>query len=150
MSRRIGTSDRWLLLGPGAYFGAFVGSMILAVVLGAMEPWIGAVAALSVLCIFVAIWSAGTSIAGAIAVVVCAALFADGFVIDRLGTLAWHGAVDAERLAALVVAATLGLSVRAVLWLSRKPKPQPVPVITTLEPRREPAFAARPHRSTHL
>ncbi len=147
MSRRIGASNRWLL-GPGAYFGAFVGSMVLAVLLGALDPWIGATAALSVLAIFVAIWSASTSIAGAIAALVCAALFADGFVVDQMGRLAWHGTVDLERLGALVFAAIVGLSVRAVLWLSRKPKP--VPVITTVAPRRVPGFATRPHRTMHL
>jgi K+-sensing histidine kinase KdpD len=48
----------------------------------------------------------------AAATAVVAALVMNGFLVDRLGTLAWHGAPDAGRLAVLAVAAVTGLLVR--------------------------------------
>jgi hypothetical protein len=47
-------------------------------------------------------------------VTVIAGLLVDGFLVDQLGVLAWHGPADLIRLALLVGAGTAGLLVRAV------------------------------------
>ena len=116
MTRRGGAP--WIRREPSvpdsfAIFGAFAGSMILAILLGA-ATWIPGLAAAAVLCVFVCAWSLCSPVRGAAAAVICAALFSDGFVEDRYGTLAWHGAGDAEWLTALIAAALVGIIIRYV------------------------------------
>lgn len=95
---------------PFAVSGAFIGSMVIAIALGAAPRAIPTLAAVVVLCLFVGMWSSCTSATGAVAAVICAALSGDGFVEDRLGVLSWHGTGDLERLAALAAAALVGLA----------------------------------------
>ncbi len=47
------------------------------------------------------------------------ALVFDGFVIDSLGTLRWHGSADVARLALMLGAVVAGLVARGVFWAVR-------------------------------
>jgi hypothetical protein len=113
--------------GPFTPFGGFAGSAVITMLLGALPmPYS---AAMGILCVFVFAWSAWTSVLSALSTLVCAALFADGFLLNRLGRLQWNGRVDAEWLAVLVAATSLGLAVRCVSLVLRYEPPvcRPVP-----------------------
>jgi hypothetical protein len=63
-------------------------------------------------------------------VAVIAWLLADGFLVNRLGELSWHGSSDIWRMALLVTTGTVGLllgeAYRQVLaWRSRPPTSRP-------------------------
>jgi hypothetical protein len=113
--------------GPFTLFGGFAGSAVIAMLSGAL-PMPHSVA-MGILCVFVFAWSASTSVLGALSTLMCAALFADGFLLNRLGRLRWNGRVDAEWLAVLAAAALLGLAVRYVSLVLRYEQPvyRPVP-----------------------
>jgi len=132
-----------------AIFGAFLGAMVIAILLGAAPHQVPVNAADVVVSVFVLVWSRYMPLRGAVAAVVCAALFGDGFVIDRLGVLAWHGTVDIERLAGLLAAALIGIGIRATVAFLARPEPEPISAPVVLRPRM-PHFAGRPHRSTRL
>lgn len=112
-------------------FGAFTGTMVLTVVLGGVHRWIPAIAAGVALCLFVFVWSLWTSLPNAAVLIVCAALFGDGFIANRLGVLSWAGVVDLEWLGALIGAAMAGLTFRYVAIRSARLR-EPVPAIRFL------------------
>jgi hypothetical protein len=113
--------------GPFSMFGGFVGSAVITMVLGALPmPYS---VAMGILAVFVFAWSAWGSLFGAVSTLVCAALFADGFLLNKLGRLRWNGRIDAEWLAVLVAATLLGLAIRYISLVLRYEPPvhRPVP-----------------------
>lgn len=126
--------------------------MILAVLLGAASGWLPADPAMAVMGVFVFVWALYTPLAGAATALICAALFGDGFVLDRLGVLSWHGVGDAEILAGLVFAALLGAAIRQLYLYSRRDVEEPRPGTPVGPPpasrSRVTVLASRPHRST--
>lgn len=85
----------------------------------------GVTARLAVLALGLAAFSAAVvDVVATVATVGVAALLFDGFVLDRYGELAWHGEVDALRLAVLVGAALLGLAAGAARLAVRRRRPR--------------------------
>ncbi|MGH3782186.1 MAG: hypothetical protein ACRDRO_16595 [Pseudonocardiaceae bacterium] len=97
--------------GPGATLGALMLSLPLAVALGGLHRWVTVDASVGMMSALVLTWSAWTGMTGAVAVVVCAWLSVDGFVVNQFGVLTWDRA-DPWRLGLLVGAALLGLALR--------------------------------------
>jgi hypothetical protein len=62
-----------------------------------------------------------------------AALVADGFLVNRLGELSWHGAADAYRLCVAAGSAGLGLLLGALHRWWHRPPPLIVPAGWTVE-----------------
>lgn len=129
--------------GPFSLFGGFAGSAVITMVLGALPVpyWV----AIGILCIFVFAWSARSPVRGAVATLVCAALFADGFLVNGLGRLRWNGRIDVEWFAVLAGAVLLGLACRHLASVLRYQEPVFRPVERTFP---APALTIRPHRST--
>jgi hypothetical protein len=86
--------------------------------------------------VLVVIVAAFTTVAGNVPVGLATAgmawLFCNGFLVDRLGELRWHGRDDAVRLAAFaaagLVGGTAGWAARAVLAVRRRWSTVPYPV----------------------
>jgi hypothetical protein len=97
--------------GPGAALGALALSLTLAVALGGLHQWVSVNASVGSMCALVLAWSAWTGVTGAVTVVACAGLSADGFVVNQFGVLTWEP-TDLWRLGALLGAALLGLALR--------------------------------------
>jgi hypothetical protein len=66
-------------------------------------------------------------------VAVLAALLADGFLVNRLGQLSWHGTADAYRLSVVTGSAGLGLLLGALHRQWHRPPPLTVPPGWTVE-----------------
>ncbi|MGY0237158.1 hypothetical protein [Longispora urticae] len=100
-----------------------LGSALLLVTafLAAMVPGSEPVVRYAVLVLAVALFAAVTGDAFALGFVVLVgfAIF-NGFLVNRLGELSWHGLTDMLRLGALVLAATTGLAAGEAYRLVRR------------------------------
>lgn len=63
-----------------------------------------------------------------------AALVVDGFVVNRLGELSWHGAADVDRLLVVAGSAGVGLLLGTLHRWRRRPPPLTVPADWIVEP----------------
>jgi MFS family permease len=121
MARVVG--GRWM--DPGVFepqviptgFGIAAGSAIVtaSAMVAAAVPASAAVARLAVVAVPLAVFVASpVTVAAAAATGVLAFLVVDGFLVNTLGQLSWHGAVDGWRLLTLAAAVVAGLLAGAV------------------------------------
>jgi hypothetical protein len=95
--------------------------VVAAAVVAGVVPAVDGSARLAVLALAVGVFAAWSVDAVAVAAVTLLAWLVDnGFLVDRLGQLGWHGWPDAYRIAALVLAGGLGWSFGAVAGRVRR------------------------------
>jgi MFS family permease len=126
---------RWVLPGRaadapavGLVIGGGAAWMVAAAFVSAAVPATAPGGRLAVLAVALAGFAALTVDLVAVAAVAgLAALVCNGFLVNQLGVLSWHGTADAVRLAVLAAAAAVGLAAgaghrfvrRARLWRAR-------------------------------
>jgi hypothetical protein len=97
---------------PGLRVGAGAVGVVAAALVAAAVPGSGSGVRVGLVAAVVAVLAAVTADpAATVVTVVVAFLIVNGFLVDQLGELSWHGRPDAARLAALAVAAGAGLGV---------------------------------------
>lgn len=85
------------------------GVVLVALVCAAATPPAAAVARLVALAVYVAaVGAVGRDLVAALATAAIAWTVLDGFLVNRLGVLTWHGSADAARLGVLLAAAAAG------------------------------------------
>jgi hypothetical protein len=106
----------------GLKLGAGTAAVVAAVLVAAALPKPGRLAVVATTTgLFGAI---AVDIASLVGVTVIAWLLVNGFLVDQLGVLAWHGPADLERLGVLAGAGAIGLSVGVLRNLLHKRSPE--------------------------
>jgi hypothetical protein len=105
----------------GVNVGAGAVLVVVAGLIAAVIPAVDGPERLAVLAVAAGLFAAwSVDVVAVAATVLLVWLVDDGFLVDRLGRLAWHGWPDAYRIGVLVLAGALGLALGAGVLLARR------------------------------